>query len=112
MPDDVSRKVHELKDALKRMEHDMKHAERERKRAIRYALRQDARCYGDFGPNEEMNESGPRSVDEVLTEIDSYLSYLEDLPKERLAPHDDKIGDLGEHLRRVRSALKSDPGTK
>ncbi len=94
------------------MEHDMKHAERERKRAIRYALRQDARGHGDFGPNEDMAGSGPRSVDEVMTEIDSYLSYLEDVPKERLAPHDDKIGALGEHLRRVRSALKGDPGAK
>ncbi len=34
------------------------------------------------------------SVDGVLSEIDSYLSYLEDLPPEAMAPHREQIARL------------------
>ncbi|MEN6343136.1 MAG: PadR family transcriptional regulator [Methanospirillum sp.] len=34
------------------------------------------------------------SVDGVLSEIDSYISYLEDLPPERVAPHREQIARL------------------
>jgi DNA-binding PadR family transcriptional regulator len=34
------------------------------------------------------------SVDGVLSEIDSYVSYLEDLPAERVAPHREQIARI------------------
>jgi hypothetical protein len=99
----------EFKHAIKRMKHDIKHAEREKMHAIKYALKHgvmDHRdsCYSE-GP-------GPRSVEETLIEIDGYLSYLEDLSKERLAPYADRVDRLVEHLDKVRSSLKNDQELK
>jgi hypothetical protein len=100
---------HEFKHAMKRMEHDVKQAIRERKHVVKHALKHGAM---DFEEAACSAGSGPRSVDEVLVEVDSYISYLEDLPKERLAPYEDKVDRLVEHLNRVRRSLKKDAEAK
>jgi DNA-binding PadR family transcriptional regulator len=38
------------------------------------------------------------SVDGVLSEIDSYLSYLEDMPAEAVAPHREQIARIAQRL--------------
>jgi hypothetical protein len=99
----------EFKHAIKRMKHEIKHAEREKMHAIKYAFKHGAMDHEDCcypaGPS-------PHSVEETLIEIDGYLSYLEDLPKERLAPYAGKVDRLVEHLDKVRSSLKNDLGSK
>jgi hypothetical protein len=106
---EIHDREHELKHAMKRMEHNMKQAIRERKHAVKHALKNGAM---DFEDMTSSAGSSPRSVDEILVEIDSYLSYIEDLPKERLVPYEDKIDGLVEHLDRVRSSLKKDAEAK
>lgn len=94
----------ELEQALRRMERDMRHAERERMHAIKNAFKSGGiACAGVHGTA----ASGPRTVEEVLVEIDSYLFYLEDMPKDRLAPHESRIDDIAGHLEKVRSSLKN-----
>lgn len=45
------------------------------------------------------------SVDGVLTEIDSYLSYLEDLPVARVAQYRERIDRIAERLEKLRGAV-------
>lgn len=98
---EIHDRAHDLEHAIKRMEHDMRHGESERIHAIRDAMKNNMACAG------HPVASGPRTVDEVLVEIDSYLSYLEDLPAERLATYENKIDSLAGHLEKLRSSLKS-----
>ncbi len=98
----VHDRAHAIKHAIKRMERDMKCAENEKMHAVKDAVKREARMY------REMGRQGPRTVDEVLVEVDSYISYLEDLPKDKLAPYGDKFDRLAEHLEKVRNSFKAD----
>lgn len=51
-------------------------------------------------------ERGPYSVENVLSEMDSYASYLEDVKKEKLSPHKDIIREIVEKLTRVQESLE------
>jgi hypothetical protein len=93
---------HGLEHALRQMEHNMKHAERERMHAIKDVFKSNIAQAAAGRPA----ATGPRTVEEVLVEIDSYLSYLEDMPKEKLVPHESKIDGIAGHMEKVRSSLK------
>lgn len=43
----------------------------------------------------------PRSIEDMLTEIESYVSYLEDVGKSRLAPYKSRIEDIKVRLERL-----------
>ncbi|MGB9728705.1 MAG: PadR family transcriptional regulator [Thermoprotei archaeon] len=43
----------------------------------------------------------PRSIEDMLTEIESYVSYLEDTGKSKLAPYKSRIEDLKNRLERL-----------
>lgn len=45
------------------------------------------------------------SVDGAIAEIDNYLSYLEDLPRERVARHRERIEGIAERLERLREVV-------
>jgi hypothetical protein len=47
----------------------------------------------------------PYSVEDTLQELDGYLSYLEDLPEERLASYGDKLARLNDRLNKLRASL-------
>lgn len=49
----------------------------------------------------------PESVDSILTDIDSNLSYLEDLPGDMLLPHMGMIEKIGEKLKNLQGTLKN-----
>ena len=49
------------------------------------------------------NKTG--SVEGILTDIDNNLSYLEDLSREKLAPHIEKLEKIGLKIDRIREAL-------
>lgn len=57
---------------------------------------------GMFGDNDE---SKSYSIKSILTEIDSYLSYMEDLPKAKVQPYEDKISRITERMRILRDSL-------
>ena len=56
----------------------------------------------EFGENWA---SGSRSVGNILTDIDSYLAYLEDLPKEKVSPYEEKLGRIMERLGKLKDSL-------
>ena len=64
-----------------------------------------------FGPShgsrEEMDRSA-QAVENALTEIDSYISYLNDIKKEKLVPHKEWIGELSEKLKEMKDSLKQE----
>jgi hypothetical protein len=87
----------------------MKEAERAQAHAIKEALKYELNCtkaglesmYGCGNAS----SSRPISVEDVIIEMDSYISYLEDLPKEKVAPHEAKLEQMGEHLAKLRGSF-------
>ncbi len=65
-----------------------------------------SRIFGQFG---DSIERGQYSVENVLKEMDGYASYLEDIKKEKLAPHADKLDAIIEKLAKVRESLGAKP---
>jgi len=51
---------------------------------------------------------GPLAIENILTEIDNYVSYLENIKKEKLVPHEELIGLLSERLRNIQESLHED----
>ena len=47
-------------------------------------------------------------LENVLTEINDYISYLEDIEKEKLVPHQAKIELLSERLKKIGESLKKE----
>lgn len=96
----ASRDLHDIAHCMKRaarhFEHDMRRVDRERKQAVRDALRAEMSGMA----------AGPRTVEDALVEIDAYVSYLEDLPAERLAPYGERIDAVAAHLGRVIASLE------
>lgn len=58
-------------------------------------------------PHEEMDRSA-EAVENALAEIDSYISYLNDIKKEKLIPHKEWIGKLSERLKEMKDSLKEE----
>ncbi|MEL7670260.1 helix-turn-helix transcriptional regulator [Methanobacterium sp.] len=64
-----------------------------------------------FGPSPRSHEEIDRSaqaVENALTEIESYVSYLNDIKKEKLVPHKEWIGTLSEKLKKMKDSLKEE----
>ncbi|HEX7467513.1 MAG TPA: hypothetical protein VF324_02845 [Methanobacterium sp.] len=53
-------------------------------------------------------DPGAFAVKNALTEIDGYVSYLEDIKKEKLILHEGLIGDLCERLDKIKESLYED----
>lgn len=49
--------------------------------------------------------NGAYSINSIMTEIDSYLSYMEDLQKEKLLPYEDKLDRTIERLKKLKESL-------
>jgi len=54
----------------------------------------------------ERIDHGTFAIENALTEIDGYVTYLEDIKKEKLAPHEAKIDDLGDRLKKIKESLQ------
>jgi DNA-binding PadR family transcriptional regulator len=51
---------------------------------------------------------GKLAIENILTEIDSYVSDLENIKKEKLVPHEELIGSLSERLKNIQESLHED----
>jgi DNA-binding PadR family transcriptional regulator len=60
---------------------------------------------GRLGYHHKMDH-GEYTIKKALTEIDGYISYLEDIKEIKLAPHEESIGELVERLKSVKDSLK------
>ena len=55
-------------------------------------------AYGTWG-------GGSYSISSILTDIDSYMAYMEDLPKEKVLPYEEKLSHIIERMRNLRESL-------
>ena len=49
--------------------------------------------------------SGSYSIGSILTDIDSYLAYMEDLPRDKVLPYEEKLGQAIERMRNLKESL-------
>ena len=61
-----------------------------------------------FRQHEKHMDRGALAIENALAEIDSYISYLEDIKKEKLMPHKELIGELSERLKKLKKSLKEE----
>lgn len=66
------------------------------------------KIFGRFKSHAAQMDRGAQAVERALTEIDSYVSYLEDIKKEKLVPHEELIGELSERLKKMKDSLKEE----
>ncbi len=66
------------------------------------------RLFGHLKTFARENDLGSFSVKNALTEIDSHISYLEDIKKEKLILHEELIGDLCERFSNIKESLYED----
>jgi DNA-binding PadR family transcriptional regulator len=65
------------------------------------------KIFGRFhGYSQKNMDRGTQAIETALTEIDSYISYLEDIKREKLIPHEETIGELSEKLKKVKDSLQ------
>lgn len=62
---------------------------------------------GRYGYHKKMDR-GEYSIRNALTEIEGYVSYLEDIKEEKLTLHEALIGELAERLNTVKRSLKKE----
>lgn len=89
----------EIKRAIKHVDHEMKHA-------LKYSMRHDECRHLHHGMAWDLACPGHATVDELMTRIDSSLSYLEDLPREKILPYEEKICETGDHMVKLKESLK------
>ncbi len=95
-------RMHAIKDEIKQAEHAKIDA---LKQAIKYSMPFPPAGFGNENCIRNMPDSAPRTPEQIMDEIDSYISYLEDLPKEKVAPYEEKLGGIEEHLKQLRGKL-------
>ena len=88
-------------DLIRKME-DGKYELTDKGREIVYKI------FGRFHEHVKNMDRGALAIENVLTEIDSYISYLEDIKKEKLASHEEEIRVLGERLKKLRESLQEE----
>jgi DNA-binding PadR family transcriptional regulator len=76
----------------------------------RYALTQKGqlithKLFGHLRPHGKQTEQGSFAIKNALTEIDGYVSYLEDIKKEKLILHEELIGNLSERLKNIKESF-------
>jgi DNA-binding PadR family transcriptional regulator len=59
-----------------------------------------------FKSHGEQIDRGALAIENALTEIDGYVSYLGDIKKEKLMPHEELINELSERFMKIRESLQ------
>jgi DNA-binding PadR family transcriptional regulator len=65
------------------------------------------RWAGRMRHHKDMDRNAP-SIRKALTELDGYVSYLEDLKKDKLTSHKELIGELSERLKKIEKSLEDE----
>ncbi len=50
-------------------------------------------------------QEGPYTVEGTISELESYISYLEDMPKEKLAQYNGRLSRLSDRLNQLKESL-------
>ncbi len=92
-------RFHEIKRAIK-------HADREMRHLVKNSIRYDFNHYSYPGLAAKIVGPAPTTVDEIMSELDSSLSYLEDLPLQNIVPYEEKIGKTGDRMVKLKESLR------
>ena len=63
------------------------------------------KIFGNFRQKSKPKEQGAFAVKNALIEIDSYLSYLEDIKNEKLLLHEELIDDICSRMNTIRDSI-------
>jgi DNA-binding PadR family transcriptional regulator len=66
------------------------------------------KIFGHFRSRAAQMDLGSQAVENALAGINSYISYLEDIKKEKLIPHEELIGELSERLKKMKDSLQDE----
>ena len=99
-------RVHMMRHALKQANREIRQADRDIRRTCRQVLREQRGAFRDAGLTGAMGMQAPYTTETVLEEIDSYISYLEDLPAEQVQPHLEKLDRSSDRLAKLRDSFK------
>jgi DNA-binding PadR family transcriptional regulator len=66
------------------------------------------KLFGNLGHNHKPKEQGAFAVKNALIEIDSYVSYLEDIKNEKLVLHEELIDDISSRINNIRDSIHED----
>jgi DNA-binding PadR family transcriptional regulator len=58
-----------------------------------------------FGGHRHGHQHATYSMEGAMDELESYVSYLEDLPRERLKPSEARLARIAERLQRLKESL-------
>ena len=92
-------KLHEMKRAIR-------HADREMRHALKSSLKDSSSYFLSVDQARKNETSGPATLDELMTEIESSLSYLEDLPRQKILPYEEMLGKTGDRMVKLKESLK------
>lgn len=67
-----------------------------------------SKFFGRFRPGGNRMDRCGLVVEEALSEIESYVSFIEDIKPEKLAPHTERINIINERIERIKRSLNQD----
>ncbi|MGB7969309.1 MAG: helix-turn-helix transcriptional regulator [Methanobacterium sp.] len=67
-----------------------------------------SKLFGNIRQNIKPKEQGAFAVKNALIEIDSYVSYLEDIKNEKLILHEELIDDICSRMNNIRDSIHGD----
>lgn len=105
-------RARELEHALRNAEHDIRHAERQRIKTLEHAMKQaehDIEHAIKHSMKDEMDgllsirNAGPRSMGEIMAEMDGYVSYYED----KFSIIAERLKQLEKYLQSMKNSVKA-----
>ena len=89
------------------MKRAIRHADREMRHALKSSLTDNRDYFSSVGQAIKYERPGPATLDEIMSEIESSLSYLEDLPGQKILPYEEKLGKTSDHMVKLKESLKN-----
>ncbi len=95
-----------LRDRFHEMKRALRQADREMRHALKNSLTHDNsqvlyECLAG-----KLERSGPATVEDCISEIDGSLSYLEELPRQKIVPYEEVLAKTGDHMVKLKESLK------
>jgi DNA-binding PadR family transcriptional regulator len=66
------------------------------------------KVFGKFRPHMKDIDRGAMAVEDTINEIESYVSFLEDIKSEKLTPYIERISDLSMRIENIKKTLEKD----
>jgi hypothetical protein len=91
---------------LHHMMHALKHTDREMSHALKNSLAYGG-CHDIFAELAgKLEQPGPTTIEDILSEIDGSISYLEDLQAQKLLPYEEKLDRASDRIVKLKESLR------